>query len=74
MIYRFNKEKFNKKADRGVKKILSKHLDYIDGLEVKFEDGEKWGIVDGYVVEREQYCLYPVSKEWCITEEQLSLV
>ena len=43
-------------------------------LEVKFEDGEKWGIVDGYVVEREQYCLYPVSKEWCITEEQLSLV
>ena len=62
------------KADRGVKKILSKHLDYIDGLEVKFEDGEKWGIVDGYVVEREQYCLYPVSKEWCITEEQLSLV
>ena len=69
MVYRFNKEKFNKKADRGVKKILSKHLDYIDGLEVKFEDGEKWGIV-----EREQYCLYPVSKEWCITEEQLSLV
>ena len=74
MVYRFNKEKFNKKADRGVKKILSKHLDYIDGLEVKFEDGEKWGIVDGYAVEREQYCLYPVSKEWCITEEQLSLV
>ena len=51
MVYRFNKEKFNKKADRSVKKILSKHLDYIDGLEVKFEDGAKWGIVDRYVVE-----------------------
>lgn len=74
MIYRFNKEKFNKKADRSVKKILSKHLDYIDGLEVKFEDGEKWGIVDRYFVEKEQYCLYPVSKEWCIAGEQVTLV
>ena len=74
MVYRFNKEKFNKKAYRCVKKILSKHLDYIDGLEVKFEDGAKWGIVDRYVIAKEQYCLYPVSKEWCVTEEQLSLV
>lgn len=74
MIYRFNKEKFNKKADRVIRKISSKHLDYIDGLEVKFEDGEKWGIVDRYVIEKEQHCLYLFSKEWCITEEQLSLV
>ena len=69
MIYRFNKEKFNKNADISIKKRLSRHLDYIDGVEVKFEDGDKFGAIDNYVVDGEEYCLYPVLKEWCTTQK-----
>lgn len=74
MVYRFNKEKFDENADKGIKRILSKHLAYIDNLEVKFIDGEEWGTVETYVVEQERYCLYPVCKEWCSTEEQLKII
>lgn len=74
IVYRFDKERFNKNADKGIKRILSKHLDYIDNLEVKFIDGEEWGTVENYVVGQERYCLYPVKKEWCSIEEQLRII
>ena len=74
IVYRFDKERFNKNADKGIKRILSKHLDYRDNLEVKFIDGEEWGTVENYVVGQERYCLYPVKKEWCSIEEQLRII
>ena len=74
IVYRFDKERFNKNADKGIKRILSKHLDYIDNLEVKFIDGEEWGTVETYVVGQERYCLYPVKEDWCSIEEQLRII
>ena len=63
---KFSKEKFLKNAEREVKKRVSKHLDIIDGMEVKF-DGENGEIE--YKVENEvencTYVIYPVYKNWC---------
>ncbi len=60
---RFSKDKFNKNASKTVKKLLSKHVDILDGMEVKF-NGE-FGEIEQYVVDGEEFYLYPVCKEWC---------
>lgn len=77
MIYRFNKEIFNKNADKYTKKIFSKHKDHLDcinGLEVNFKENDRFGTIEEYELNGEKYYLYPVYKEWCSTEEQLSLI
>ena len=72
MVYRFNKENFNKNAPKNIKEKLKYLLDDIDNLAVDFSLGEN-GTLDvslyGTVYE-----LYPVKKEWCIIEEQLRIV
>lgn len=72
MVYRFNKENFNKNAPKNIKEKLKHLLDDIDNLVVDFSLGEN-GTCDvnlyGTVYE-----LYPVKKEWCIIEEQLRIV
>lgn len=60
---RFSKDKFNKNASKTVKKILSGHIDAIDGMEVKF-NGEL-GEIEEYTVNGEKFYLYPVYKDWC---------
>lgn len=60
---KFSKDKFNKNASKTIKKLLSGHIDVIDRMEVKF-DGEL-GEIENYVVEGEEFLLYPVYKNWC---------
>lgn len=73
MVYRFNKEKFNKNASVNIKKKLKYLLDDLENLVVDFSNDGVNGTVDinlyGVVHE-----LYPVKKEWCIIEEQLRIV
>lgn len=73
MVYRFNKEKFNKNASVNIKKKLKYLLDDLENLVVDFSNDGLNGTVDinlyGVVHE-----LYPVKKEWCIIEEQLRIV
>lgn len=65
-VARFSKELFRRNAPANIKRILAKHLDILDGMEVSFdrEDGE----IFEYIVNGEAYYLYPVSKEWCTYE------
>ena len=60
---RFSKDKFNKNALKTTKKLLSKHLDVLDGMEVKFD--EAFGEIEKYTVNGEEFWLYPIHKEWC---------
>lgn len=60
---KFSKDKFNKNASKTVKKLLSKHIDALDGMEVKFN--EEFGEIEQYTVDGEEFYLYPVSREWC---------
>lgn len=73
MVYRFNKEKFNKNASANIKKKLKYLLDDLENLVVDFSNDGVNGTLDinlyGVVHE-----LYPVKKEWCSIEEQLRIV
>lgn len=61
----FSKEMFLKNASSALKKVLSKHLDALDGKEaVPSEDGLL--IVEHYSVLGQEWYLYPVYPEWCI--------
>lgn len=71
MIYRFSKDKFNKNAPKNIKKLLKEHLDTLDKLSADFS--EEYGYCE-YVYNNEDYYLYPIYKEWCDLEEQLSLI
>ena len=48
-----------------------KHINAVDGLPVKFEDGDKFGTIENYVVDGKQYDLYPVHRESCREVELL---
>ncbi|WP_156290763.1 hypothetical protein [Oceanobacillus salinisoli] len=61
----FNKNLFSKNADSNVKRLLSSHLDVLDGMKVAFKDGDKFGIIEHYEINGEPFYLYPVEKEWC---------
>ena len=60
---KFSKDKFKKNAPSYVKRLLSEHLDAIDGLEV-FQD-EKGHFKTYYKFDGEDYYLYPIYEEWC---------
>jgi len=64
---KFNKERFLKNAPSGIKRQLKECLDTLDGLEVVF-DGRfgRDGYITQYFDNGQQYCLYPVYKNWCI--------
>lgn len=55
----FSKAMFSKNAPSNVKRVLSRHLDTIDGKKVDSE-----GKID-YEIDGEEFYLYPVSKDWC---------
>jgi len=69
---KFDKNSFNKYASNSIKKLLSSHIDELDGKEVFFEEGSNFGEIQ-YEVNGECFILYPVLKEWCTKEEQLML-
>lgn len=60
---KFSKDKFKKNAPSYVKRLLSEHLDVIDGVEV-FPD-EKGHLQTVYEFEGQEYYLYPIYEEWC---------
>lgn len=60
MVYRFNKENFNKNAPKNIKEKLKYLLDDIDNLVVDFSLGEN-GTLDVSLY-GEVYEIYPVKK------------
>lgn len=69
----FNKAKFLKNAPKAVQKLLSEHLDILDGMEVDFKDSEQFGIIPQYFEDGQEYYLYPVYKGWCEEKTQMEL-
>lgn len=65
---KFSKEAFKQHADRNIKKILSSHIEVLDGKEVTFKNGSKYGDIPYYEVGDEAFHLHPVLKEWCTDE------
>lgn len=65
---KFSKERFKKHAPIYLQKILSSHLDILDGKVVSFEDDE-FGVIRAYKADDEKFYLYPVSKDWCVKNE-----
>lgn len=67
---KFSAEKF--RQDPTTKGILSKqHIEVCDGLEVKFNEGNKFGEIPFYKLDGEEFYLYAIKKEWC--SNQISL-
>lgn len=54
---------FRKNAPKHIQKILSKHIDVLNGKEVAFD--EQYGTSEPYVFEGQEFELYPVYKDWC---------
>lgn len=67
----FSSEMF--RADPKTKGLLNKdHLEALDGLEVHFnKKDESWGTIPSYEVNEEEFTLYPVYKQWCLTQMAL---
>lgn len=66
----FSAERF--KQDSRTKGLLSKkHIDACDSLKVEFNDDDKYGEIPFYKLDGEDFCLYPVKKEWC--SDQINL-
>jgi hypothetical protein len=63
----FDKKLFKRHAPKNIQKILSHHVDLIDGREVSFEGEEGFGTVE-YEDEGQNYELYPVYPDWCREE------
>ncbi|MBU3195670.1 hypothetical protein KPL26_03205 [Clostridium algidicarnis] len=72
MEYRFSKENFMKNATKTTKKLLRNHVDILNRMKVTFNG--KFGEIEEYTVDGEEFCLYPVYKEWCSATEQLKLL
>ena len=64
----FDKEVFMKTAPKNVQRLLTNHIDNIDGSKVTFEENEKLGTVE-YEHEKHRFILYPVYPDWCREEE-----
>lgn len=60
----FDKNLFREHAPLDIKKLLSSHVDNLDGKEVVFNK-EKFGLIPEYEVDGQLFYLYPVSKDWC---------
>ncbi|WP_346216456.1 hypothetical protein NSQ14_12805 [Caldifermentibacillus hisashii] len=67
----FDKHMFKKHAPLDIKKLLSSHVDNLDGKEVVFNK-EKFGIITEYEVDGQLFYLYPVSKDWCTNGDDKS--
>ena len=63
----FDKGIFKQNAPKSVQRLLTNHIDNIDGKEVTFEDNKNFGTVE-YEHEKHGFILYPVLKEWCREE------
>lgn len=63
----FDKELFRKNAPKNIIRLLSTHVDVIDGKEVAFKQDSEFGTAE-YEFEGEERYLYPVKKEWCRKE------
>lgn len=59
---KFSKKKFNENAPKEIKRKLNKHVDALDGMEVKIVGS--FGEIE-YTFNEEGFILYPVFKEWC---------
>ncbi|WP_026582139.1 hypothetical protein [Bacillus sp. J33] len=70
---KFCKKAFQKHADRNIKKILLSHIDALEGKEVIFKEGYTVGEIPFYEIDGESFYLYPVLKEWCTEDEQMTL-
>lgn len=60
----FDKEVFMKTAPKNVQRLLTNHIDNIDGKRVVFEGNEEYGTVE-YEHEKYGFILYPVYPDWC---------
>jgi len=63
----FDKKLFKRHAPKKIQKVLSHHVDLIDGKEVSFEGEEGFGTVE-YEDEGEKLELYPIYSDWCREE------
>jgi hypothetical protein len=70
MIMVFDKHLFREHAPLEIKKLLSSHIDNLDGKEVVFKG--KFGLIPEYEVDGQLFYFYPVSKDWCITGDDKS--
>jgi hypothetical protein len=72
----FSKQKY-KQSDygRSGKSIPESHLDALDGKEVIFKkiSGDRFGIVEEYEADGQEWYLYPVMPEWCEEKTQMEL-
>lgn len=59
---KFSKKRFKENAPKDIQRKLKKHLDVLDGMEVKV-DGS-FGEIE-YTFNGEGFLLYPVLKQWC---------
>lgn len=71
MIFRFSKEQFMKNAPKNIRRILSPHINVLNGMEVKFN--EEFGEIEEYIVDGEKFSLYPIYEDWCKLSTQMSL-
>lgn len=72
MIFKFSKNKFLKNAPSNIKTRLNFLLNDIENLEVDFHEGECGTLK--VKLHDVKYELYPVYKEWCVSEEQLKII
>ena len=63
----FDKKLFKRHAPKKIQKVLSHHVDLIDGKEVSFEGEEGFGTVE-YEHEKYGFILYPIYPDWCREE------
>ena len=72
---KFSKDKFNKNASKTIKKLLSKHIDILDGIEVKFD--EEFGEIEKYTVNGVfviGFSYIKISETVCVEVEEVSEV
>jgi hypothetical protein len=69
----FSKQKY-KQFKHGTN-LPESHLNAIDGKEVIFKhiSGDKFGIVEEYKADGQEWYLYPVMPEWCEERAQMQL-
>ncbi len=70
----FDKKLFKRHAPKNIQKVLSHHVDLIDGKEVVFNlpNNNMYGTVE-YEDEGQDLELYPIHRDWCreeITKEK----
>lgn len=69
----FSKKEFKKHAPKNIQRILSKHLDSLDGVEALPIENDPFLHIPRYCFDGKEYELYPVDKDWCADDNQLNL-